>query len=267
MAHDRLELLAAFAVLALPPVVALPFQQVVGKHRHRRFLQYLGGQVLAADALLQQGEGLHAEAIGAGLAGAGGVEQLAGRGLRGMLPDQDLAIDHRAVGQAAGQFAQLGKTLADQLLTARPDPDLPVALDQLGADAIPLPFDEPVVRRAKQRVERVHRGLQRMSEKERVGLATTLGMLMLGFFGDQRAIALGAGPMGQVGVADQALRDALGVEVGQRGQRAGDQQFRHADAKGAGDQLDADHQAEPVQLCPERRQAFGQLLRRQAAQR
>ncbi len=184
-----------------------------------------------------------------------------------MLPDQDLAIDHRAVGQAAGQFAQLGKALADQFLAARPDPDLPVALDQLGADAVPLPFDEPIVRRAKQRVELLHRRLQRVREEERVGLTPTLGVLMLGLLGDQRAVALGAGPMGQVGVADQALRDALGVEVGQRGQRASDQQLRHADAKGAGDQLDADHQAEPVQLCPERRQAFGQLLWRQAAQR
>ncbi len=90
-----------------------------------------------------------------------------------------------------------------------------------------------------------------MGEKEGVGLAAALGMFVLGFVGDQCAVAFGAGAMRQVGVTHQPLRHALGIEIDQRGQRTGNQQLRDTDAKRTGDQFDADHQAQAIQLCPE----------------
>ncbi len=105
-----------------------------------------------------------------------------------------------------------------------------------------------------------------MGEEEGIGLATALGMLVFRFVGDQRQVAFGAGPVGEVGVAHQALRYPFRIEVGQRGQGSGDQQLRDPDPEGAGDQLDADHQAEPVQLRPERGQARCLLFGWQAAQ-
>ncbi len=208
----------------MPPILALPFQQVVGEYGDGRLFQHLGGEVLAADALLQQGKGLYAEAFEGGRRGID-AGQRGGRLLGRMFPDQDFAIDHCAVRQAASQLAQLGKTLADQLLATRPDPDLPVALDQLRADAVPLPFDQPVLRCPEQRVELVHWRLQRVSKKEGIGLTTALGMFVFRFVGDQRQIAFGAGPVGEVGVTHQTLRHPFRVEVGQRGQGTGDQQL------------------------------------------
>jgi hypothetical protein len=72
---------------------------------------------------LQQGEGR-----GVGLARA---------------PGQQLAIDHRAVGPVPGGGQHLGEALAHQLLAARPDPDLALALDHLGPDAVVLPLGPP----------------------------------------------------------------------------------------------------------------------------
>ncbi len=194
---------------------------------------------------------MYAEAFGCvGITAVRLLEEFGCWVARRVLPDQDLAVDHRAIRQFAGQLAEFREALADQLFATRPDPDLPVALDQLGADAVPLPFDEPVLRRAEQGVELLDRGLQRMGEKEGVGLAAALRMFVFGLVGNQREVAFGAGTVRKVGIANQPLRDPFRIEIDQRGQRTGDQQFRDAHTKGAGDQFDADHQAEPVQLRP-----------------
>jgi len=69
---------------------------------------------------------------------------------------------------------KFGETLSQQLFTARPDPQAPLALDQLCANAIKLPFHLPVGGRAEQRVELLHRLRQPVSQKKRIGLPATL---------------------------------------------------------------------------------------------
>ncbi len=89
-----------------------------------------------------------------------------------------------------------------------------------------------------------------MGEEEGVGLAAALGVFVLRLGGDQRQVALCGRPMRQIGVAHQPLRHALGVDLRQAGQGTGHQQFGDADAKGPGEQLEADHQALSIQLRP-----------------
>ncbi|MNP42355.1 hypothetical protein D3C76_1361180 [compost metagenome] len=74
---------------------------------------------------------------------------------------------------------QFGEALGDQFLTARPDPQLAFALDHLGANAVPFPLDLPFARRPEQCVELFGWHLQRVGQKERIGLATTLAMLIV----------------------------------------------------------------------------------------
>ena len=269
--HHPLQLGAALALRLAAQVVALPFQQVVGEQDDRHVFEDLLTQGLAADALLQQGEGLHAEGDGRGriaavllLAHLFAAEQGVGRGV--FLPDHDLAVDHGAIGQRFREGMQFGKTIGDQVFAPRPDPQPTVALDQLGADAIPLPFHLPVLGRPQLRLELLHRQLQGVGEKEGIGLAAALGVLVRTFRGDQAGIALGGGTVGEIGIAHQALGDALGIQIRQGGQGPGHQQLGDTDTEFAGDQLDADHQTLPIQLAPQWRQALGQLLRRQAAQ-
>ena len=58
---------------------------------------------------------------------------------------EDLAVQYRAVRQLAGGGDDLRKAVRDQLFAARPEVQGAGALDQLRADAIPLPLDLPVV--------------------------------------------------------------------------------------------------------------------------
>ncbi|MNY70377.1 hypothetical protein D3C86_2085000 [compost metagenome] len=87
---------------AVAPVLALPFQQVVGLQHHGGIGQQLLAQGLAAQALLQQGEGLHGQRT------AGGAR----------LPDQNLAIEHNAIRQGLRQAVQLGEAIGDQFFAA-----------------------------------------------------------------------------------------------------------------------------------------------------
>lgn len=238
------ELGAAGLLRAAAPVFALPFQQVVGQHPHGGVFQHLAGQALAADALLQQGEGLGAA----------------------VLPDQQFAVDHAAVGQLPAEGVQLGEALGDQLFAPGPDPQLAVAAYQLRADAVPLPFRQPVAGRAEAFVEGLGLQLQRVGEEEGVGLAAAFAVFVGAFGGDQPAVAVGAGDTADVGVADHALGDALGVQAAEAGQGAGHQQARDADAEGAGDEFVEHQQAVAIEPRPEPRQALGEFGRRQAAQ-
>ena len=243
---QRLELCPTLVLAAAAPVFALPLQQVVGQQRRRQLVQQLLAQGLAADALLQQGERLDAKCLFVAV------------GWR--LPDHQLAIEHGAVGQRGGELRKLGKALGDQLLPPRPQPGTPIAFHQLGADTVPLPFHQPLLGRAEHRVEALERLLQRVRQEERVGLAAALGMFLGRLLGDQRQVALGRRLVRKVGVADHALRHALGVDPGQRGQGAGHQQLRDTDAKTTGEQLEADHQALPVEPRPQRLQTRRQFL-------
>ncbi|MNK95633.1 hypothetical protein D3C87_1158780 [compost metagenome] len=108
---------------------------------------------------------------------------------------------------------------------------------------------------------------QGMGEKKRIRLTATLGMFVVRLGGDQFQVAGGARAVGQVGVTHQALRYAFAVQMSHRCEGTGHQQFGDTDAKTAGDQFDAEHQAGAVQLRPEPGQLFGEYLRGFAAQR
>ena len=71
--------------------------------------------------------------------------------------------------------------------------------------------------------------------------------------GCRRAVA-------DVGVANQALGHAFGIQPGQLREGASDQQLRYAHAKAASDEFQAEHQAGAVQLGPKRRQALLDLI-------
>ncbi|MNO68878.1 hypothetical protein D3C76_597220 [compost metagenome] len=104
-----------------------------------------------------------------------------------------------------------------------------------------------------------------MRQEEWIRLAAALAVLIGRLGGHQTVVIGGAGAVADVGVADQALGHALGVEACQLSQGAGDQQLGHTNAKAAGDQLQAQHQAGPVELRPERWQALADLFGRQPA--
>ncbi|MCY1459613.1 hypothetical protein D9M71_771040 [compost metagenome] len=55
------QLLAACMLRPAAPILALPFQQVVGLQHDRRVAQQLLAQVLATQALLQHGKGLYSQ--------------------------------------------------------------------------------------------------------------------------------------------------------------------------------------------------------------
>ncbi|MNI64307.1 hypothetical protein D3C73_1197400 [compost metagenome] len=134
------------------------------------------------------------------------------------------------------------------------------------ADAIPLPLDLPGAGRAEQGVELFDGGLQGMRQKERVWLATTLAMFIGRFSGDQLVVTVGCRAMADVGIAHQALSYAFGIQPRQLRQCPGDQQLGHAHAKAASDQLQAQHQAGAIQLCPQWRQALLDLFGGQPTQ-
>ncbi|MNC57377.1 hypothetical protein D3C75_1070340 [compost metagenome] len=84
------------------PVLALPLQQVVGLQHHRRIVQQFFAQRFATDTLLQQGKRLH------GQSSLGFTR----------FPDQDLAVEHHAIGQTLCQTMQFGETLGNQFFAA-----------------------------------------------------------------------------------------------------------------------------------------------------
>jgi len=118
---DLFQLGTAFGLGVVAPVVALILQQVVREHRHWRILKNFFTQGFTANALLQQREGLHR-----------------------VFPHHDFAINHRTIGQATDQAVEFRETFSQQLFPARPDPQAALALDQLCANAIKLPFHLPI---------------------------------------------------------------------------------------------------------------------------
>ncbi|MCY1427599.1 hypothetical protein D9M71_434540 [compost metagenome] len=64
-----------------------------------------------------------------------------------------------------------------------------------------------------------------MGQEERVGLAATLVVFIGGLWGDQPLVTGCSRAMAYIGVADQALGHAFGVQPGQLRQGAGDQQL------------------------------------------
>ncbi|MNH21304.1 hypothetical protein D3C79_811090 [compost metagenome] len=62
-----------------------------------------------------------------------------------------------------------------------------------------------------------------MSQKKRIGLTATLAVFIRRLGSDQLLVAGGGRAVADVGVANQALGHALGIEAGQLRQGAGDQ--------------------------------------------
>ena len=123
-------------------VHAVILEDVVGHEDDGHRARELRDLLLPADALLQRRER---------------QRPLVAKG-------EDLAVEHRAVGQARRRRGDLGKAVRDQLLAARPQVHDAAALDELRADAVPLPFDQPL-RGSPRRLDRI---LERRREEERV---------------------------------------------------------------------------------------------------
>ena len=179
----------------------------------------------------------------------------------------DLAVEHacrRAAPARSGD--DLREALGDELFAARPDPDLAAALDELRADAVVLPFDQPVAGGPSR--ARTRRAARRSDARGRTDTAGRRRRRRAGVARDQRRIARRRrAPTRAVGVAHHALRDELGVEPGELGQRALHQQLADADAKAAADQLVEQEAARRIELVQWPGRRLGLLLGRSAAQR
>ena len=152
-------------------------------------------------------------------------------------------------GRACASASISGKALGDQLFAARPDPDLAGALDHLAADAVVLPFHQPVGRpgRAATRTPRAARPAGAPGRRDRAGPGPAAPA-------PPSCCAISAwkrsarGHDLAVGVAHHALRHPLGVDAGMRGQRALHQQLADADPEAAADQLGQQEAALRVEL-------------------
>ncbi len=197
--------------------------------------------VLAADALLQ----------------------LLERRRRAVLPDEDLAVEHRAFGQALGQRHHFRKAVGHQFLAARPDPAAALAPQHLGTDAVVLPFDQPAAQIAQPLRQR--RGILGPGVRQEEGVRLT--RVGLGLRRMQRVEACGRGQRLGVGVAHQPLRHHLGIDIEGLGQCALHQQLADADTKATADQLGQQEAARCVELAPPCGQRVGLRVARLAAQR
>jgi hypothetical protein len=125
----RFQSRAALMLRQRAQIDALVFEQVISDEAHRRVGEQLFAEHLAVQALLQQRE--------------------RGRLFGALLPDEQLTVEHGAVGQRCQRRQRIGKSFTDQFLAARPQPHAAGALDCLCADAVVLPFDHPIAARAE----------------------------------------------------------------------------------------------------------------------
>ena len=195
---------------ALAQVFARQFQQVVGHHARRCGGQCLGPGLEPLDARLQRGK-RHWQ------------------GLFG-LPGQQLAIDDGAVRQLQCGVFDFGETSIQTLFAARPQRRFAGAANQLQADAVPFPFQQPVVDGA----QRVDLRFQRRCQKERIGLLAVAGQ----FFAGQQVCKIGGM---RPPTAEHALRNARDIHPRQFGQRLLHEPLRHPNPQCAGQQL-VEHQ-------------------------
>ena len=137
-------------------------------------------------------------------------------------------------GSARGGLADLGKAVGDQLLAARPEVHLSAALDELRADAVPLPLDLPARALAEDAGSGLGAGdlvLDGRGQAERIRPREI----------DRRVTPASSSDVNQAadGVQSPISRAAIVVARQRRrlGQRADHQRLRHADAELAGQQL------------------------------
>jgi hypothetical protein len=156
------------------------------------------------------------------LNGAGDASRLA--------PDQQFAVQHRAVGQAEASADHLGEAIADQLLAARPDPaarrrDAPAARG----------CRRTSIRPASRRPQRGRLGLQRVRQEERIRLPGIGGAVVVGRSPAAEALGQDLARASVQPIMRCATRLA---SMPHAGQRALHQQLADAHAKAAADQLD-----------------------------
>ena len=210
--HDRLEARPPIDQRRRPHVDSGVLEDVVGHEHHRQVARRPRHLALAADALLQRREGQRPIAA----------------------PGQDLAVQHGAVGEPGGDARDFREAIGDQLFAARPQVDAAAADDQLGADAVPLPLDQPVGALAEQRRDgrRVgDRVVDGRGEAERIR---------------PRAVRVGDAGRHQLGVprrrrrplAHEPRRHGRRRQRGRLRQRPHHQRLRHAEAQLAGEQLE-----------------------------
>ena len=178
-------------------VFAIELQQVVREHAHRRVGERLRPGLAALDAGLQRGERQRGIAVA---------------------PRQQLAIQHRIAGQRGERGLDLREPAVEAFLAARPQRDVARTADQLQADAVPLPFEQPVPDRA----QRIRFAFERRREEERVG-RRRIARLRLAR-GEPLQECRGRGPL-----AEHALRDQRDVDARCFGQRLLHQPARDTD--------------------------------------
>ena len=184
-----------------------------------------------------------------------------------LAPHYDLAVQHGTVGQVDRQRGEFGKALGGQFFAACPYPQLAGALDELRADAVPLPLHLPIARRPESALEIGSGKLQRMRQEERVGLPHIARVgVALRHHRDKPFEVACARPRRQAGVAHQPLRNAFGIDAGQGRQGPCHEQLGNTDAEATRDELYAHQLGASVELQQQRQQLLVHALRRQRAQ-
>ena len=139
--------------------------------------------------------------------------------------------------------------MRDELFASGPEVHDRSPSDELCADAIPFPLDEPAAR-ITQRLDRI---LERRGKKERVG---TRSIVVCSLVREQRRIPVGR----RRPFAHDTCRDGCRRQLCRLTQCADDQGLRDADAQLAGDELEEDVALQSVERSPPRGHA--RLLRR-----
>ena len=201
-----------------PDVDAFVLEQVVGHEHDRDRADHLRDLLLAADALLQCGEGQRPF----------------------VAEGEDLAVEHGAVGQPRRRGGDLGEAVRDQLLAARPE------MDGVGRGARAARGCRPTSTRPASpstRSERLDRLLERRGEEERIGpRAVVVGVLVREQGREPRRRRR---PFAHQARRDRRRRQPRGLR-----QRADDQRLRDADAQFAGQDLEQHEALQAIEPRP-----------------
>ena len=208
-------------------IAALALEQVIGDEGDRQFAHRLFAHDLAAKPLLQAREDREA------------IERIRRELVLWRDEDDQLAVDRRARGQRARQRLEIGIGVGNQLFAARPQAPVLAALQELRADAVVLPFDDPVRGRSQRSEHLVDRAAPRLREIKRIGFARVERLrFRLAHLADQRLEIRSRRDPPRLRIADQPLRHVALVDARDFGQRLHHLQPRHADPQFAGDQLE-----------------------------
>ncbi len=209
-------------------VAPVVFQKVVGDEGDRQLAHRLVADDLPSEPLLEARERLKA------------VERIRA-GVRGRRHHDQLAVDRYARGQSARQRLEIGIGVGDELLAARPQPPALAAFQELRANAVEFPFDDPVLRRTERRLHVGHRTLPGLRQIEGIGAAgVERHAFRMRNLRDQRLEIPGGRGAARLRVSDHALRHPAFLDAGHLGQRLDDLQPGDADPEFAGDELEED---------------------------